>query len=35
MRHVPRVVLLEVTDAVVHAWSADRVAVRISPIGIR
>jgi N-ethylmaleimide reductase len=25
--------LLEVTDAVVDAWSADRVAVRISPIG--
>jgi N-ethylmaleimide reductase len=25
--------LLEVTDAVVEAWSADRVAVRISPIG--
>jgi N-ethylmaleimide reductase len=25
--------MLEVTDAVVGAWSADRVAVRISPIG--
>jgi len=25
--------MLEVTDAVVDAWSADRVAVRISPIG--
>jgi N-ethylmaleimide reductase len=25
--------VLEVTDAVVDAWSADRVAVRISPIG--
>ena len=25
--------MLEVTDAVVGAWSADRVAIRISPIG--
>ena len=25
--------MLEVTDAVVDAWSADRVAIRISPIG--
>ena len=25
--------MLEVTDAVIDAWSADRVAVRISPIG--
>jgi len=25
--------VLEVTDAVVDAWSADRVAVRISPVG--
>ena len=25
--------MLEVTDAVVGAWSADRVAIRISPVG--
>lgn len=26
--------LLEVTDAVVNAWSADRVAIRLSPYGV-